>query len=67
MGELLGAEEDGWADGLRPLSTLLFLFGDGDGLRLGWLSRSRDLDFGNGGFPGKGGLGFGDGGRLEGG
>ena len=64
MEALLGAEDGGWAEGLRPLSTLLFLFGDGDDLRAEGLSRSRDLDLWKGGFPGEGGLGLpGEGGR----
>ena len=58
MEALLGAEDGGWAEGLRPLSTLLFLFGEGDDLRAEGLSRSRDLDLWKGGFPGEGGLGL---------
>ena len=55
------------ADGLRPRSSRVFLFGDGDDLQPLLWSLSRDLDlFGKGGLPGEGGRGLpGEGGRPE--
>ena len=67
MEELLADGAGDRADELRPLSSRLFLFGDGDDRRVVLWSLSRDLDlFGKGGLPGKGGRGLpGDGGRPK--
>ena len=67
MEELLADGAGDRADELRPLSSRLFLFGDGDGRRGVLWSLSRDLDlFGKGGLPGEGGRGLpGEGGRPK--
>ena len=67
MEELLADGAGDRADELRPLSSRLFLFGDGDDRRGVLWSLSRDLDlFGKGGLPGEGGRGLpGEGGRPK--
>ena len=67
MEELLADGAGDRPDALRPLSSRLFLFGDGDDLRGVFWSLSRDLDLpGKGGLPGEGGRGLpGEGGRPK--
>ena len=67
MEELLADGAGDRPDELRPLSSRLFLFGDGDDLRVVFWYLSRDLDLlGKGGLPGEGGRGLpGEGGRPK--
>ena len=67
MEELLAVGAGDRPDALRPLSSRLFLFGDGEDLRGVFWSLSRDLDLaGKGGLPGEGGRGLpGVGGRPK--